>query len=109
MVFAGLREKHQQDLEKLTLTSQPLKTLRFFLVAVLLYVRRSISYLLANGGWLMLFSSIFVAFAAFVVTVDGPHVKVNRLRRLLSVALNKGQGSNEKWKCSWCWGGFFAS
>ncbi|CAE5956614.1 unnamed protein product [Arabidopsis arenosa] len=73
--ISGLREKHQQDLEKLTLTSQPFKTLRFFVVAVLLYVRRSTSYLLANVGWLMLFSSIFVAFAALLVTLDGPHVK----------------------------------
>lgn len=81
-VFAGLREKHQQDLEKLTLTSQPFKTFRFFAVAVFLYVRKSISYLFANGGWLMLFSSILVAFPALLVTVDGPHVKVNRLRLL---------------------------
>lgn len=86
-VFAGLREKHQQDLEKLTLTSQPFKTLRFFVVAVLLYVRRWSSYLLANVGWLMLFGSIFVAFAALLVTLDGPHVKVNRFWLFLSVAL----------------------
>lgn len=85
--FAGLREKHQQDLEKLTLTSQPFKTLRLFVVAVFLYVRRWSSYLLANVGWLILFCSIFVAFAALLVTLDGPHVKVNRFRLLLSVGL----------------------
>lgn len=79
MVFAGLREKHQEDLEKLTLTSQPFKTFRFFVAAVFLYVRRSISYLLANGGWLWLFISILVAFAALAVTVDGPHVKVKQI------------------------------
>uniref|UniRef100_A0A1J3IF48 Vacuole membrane protein KMS2 n=1 Tax=Noccaea caerulescens TaxID=107243 RepID=A0A1J3IF48_NOCCA len=73
--ISGLREKHQEDLEKLTLTSQPFKTFRFFVAAVFLYVRRSTSYLLANGGWLLLFSSIFVAFSALAMTVDGPHVK----------------------------------
>ncbi|CAN8306199.1 unnamed protein product [Cochlearia groenlandica] len=73
--ISGLRERHQQDLEKLTLTSQPFKTLRLFVVAVFLYVRKSISYLLANGGWLLLLSSLFVALSALLVTIDGPHVK----------------------------------
>ncbi|VVA90077.1 unnamed protein product [Arabis nemorensis] len=73
--ISGLLEKHQQDLEKLTLTSQPFKTFRLFVVAVFLYVKKSISYLFANGGLFMLFSTILVAFAALLVTVDGPHIK----------------------------------
>ncbi|KAF8049758.1 hypothetical protein N665_2124s0011 [Sinapis alba] len=73
--ISGLREKHQQDLEKLTLTSQPFKTFRFFVVAVFLYLRRSASYLLANGALFMLFTIFFAAISALLVTLDGPHVK----------------------------------
>ena len=74
--WAGLREKHQQDLEKLTLTSQPFKTFRLFVAAVFLYLRRSASYLLANGGLFMLFTIVFAVVSALLVTLDGPHVKV---------------------------------
>ncbi|KAG5387513.1 hypothetical protein IGI04_038983 [Brassica rapa subsp. trilocularis] len=73
--ISGLREKHQQDLEKLTLTSQPFKTFRLFVAAVFLYLRRSASYLLANGGLFMLFTIVFAVVSALLVTLDGPHVK----------------------------------
>ncbi|KAI3459380.1 hypothetical protein Pfo_016043 [Paulownia fortunei] len=73
--FAGLRIKHQQELENLSLTSQPFKTLKLFLLAVIQYLRKSLAYLLSHGGWLMLLSAIVVIAGILLVTIDGPHEK----------------------------------
>ncbi|GLU08859.1 hypothetical protein SLE2022_257430 [Rubroshorea leprosula] len=75
MSITELREKHQQELKNLTLTTQPYKTLKFFVLAMIEYFKRSIVYLLAKGGWLMLLSTAFVAFGVLLVTIDGPHEK----------------------------------
>ncbi|XP_024029020.1 vacuole membrane protein KMS1 [Morus notabilis] len=75
MSISGLQEKHQQDLENLTLATQPFKTLKFFVLAVFLYIKRSIFYLLAKGGWLMLLSTLALAVGVLLVTIDGPHEK----------------------------------
>ncbi|KAL0376607.1 UNVERIFIED_CONTAM: Vacuole membrane protein KMS1 [Sesamum calycinum] len=84
----GLRIRHQQELEKLTLTSQPLKTLKLFFLAVRLYLRQSAAYLLSHGGWLMLLSTIFVICGVLLVTVDGPHEKhVEEVQRYIQFAL----------------------
>ncbi|KAL0348839.1 UNVERIFIED_CONTAM: Vacuole membrane protein KMS1, partial [Sesamum angustifolium] len=83
-----LRIRHQQELEKLTLTSQPLKTLKLFFLAVRLYLRQSAAYLLSHGGWLMLLSTIFVICGVLLVTVDGPHEKhVEEVQRYIQFAL----------------------
>ena len=74
--YAGLRERHQQDLENLTLATQPFKTLKLFILAVLQYIMRSASYLLAKGGWLMLLSTVALALGILLMTIDGPHEKV---------------------------------
>lgn len=77
MVFiADLREKHQQELENLTLTAQPFKTIKFFILGVIQYLKRSILYLLAKGGWLMLSCTVVAALGILLVTIDGPHEKV---------------------------------
>ncbi|KAJ6431410.1 hypothetical protein OIU84_018818 [Salix udensis] len=73
--IAGLRERHQQELENLTLTGQPLKTLKFFVLAMVQYCKRSVFYLLAKGGWLMLLSTVIAAVGIVLVTIDGPHEK----------------------------------
>ncbi|XP_010522303.1 PREDICTED: vacuole membrane protein KMS2 [Tarenaya hassleriana] len=73
--ISGLHEKHQQDLEKLTLTTQPLKTLKFFTIAVSLYIRKSALYLLSKGRWLLLFSTAILVLGTLLVTKDGPHTK----------------------------------
>ncbi|KFK21967.1 hypothetical protein AALP_AAs40879U000100 [Arabis alpina] len=44
-----LREKHEKEIENLTLTTQPFNTLKLFVEATILYIKRSISYLLAHG------------------------------------------------------------
>jgi len=76
LFFAGLHERHQQELENLTMTGQPFKTLKFFVLAMVQYCKRSVFYLLAKGGWLMLLSTVVAAVGIVLVTIDGPHEKV---------------------------------
>lgn len=76
LYFAGIRERHQQELENLTLTAQPFKTLKFFALAMVQYCKRSVFYLLAKGGWLMLLSTVVAAVGVVLVTIDSPHEKV---------------------------------
>ncbi|KAJ6721559.1 MEMBRANE-ASSOCIATED PROGESTERONE RECEPTOR COMPONENT-RELATED [Salix viminalis] len=86
--IAGLRERHQQELENLTLTGQPLKTLKFFVLAMVQYCKRSVFYLLAKGGWLMLLSTVIAAVGIVLVTIDGPHEKhVEELSNYLQFGL----------------------
>ncbi|CAK9186385.1 unnamed protein product [Ilex paraguariensis] len=73
--ISGLHAKHQQELENLTLTTQPFKTLKLFTLAVIQYVKQSVLYLLAHGGWLMLLSAIVVLIGILLVIIDGPHEK----------------------------------
>ncbi|CAN0856710.1 hypothetical protein LINGRAHAP2_LOCUS6562 [Linum grandiflorum] len=72
---AEVREKHQQELDSLTIAAQPLKTLKFFVLAIFQYLKLFVLYLLGKGGWLMLLSAVVVAFVFLVATVDGPHEK----------------------------------
>ncbi|KAL3626259.1 meiotic spindle pole body protein Kms1 [Castilleja foliolosa] len=75
MSISEVRAKHQQDIEKLTLTSQPLKTLKLFILAVKQYLKRSIKYLMSHGGLLLLLNIVVVVPSILLVTVDGPHEK----------------------------------
>ncbi|KAJ6903451.1 vacuole membrane protein KMS1-like [Populus alba x Populus x berolinensis] len=75
MSISGIRERHQQELENLTLTAQPFKTLKFFALAMVQYCKRSVFYLLAKGGWLMLLSTVVAAVGVVLVTIDSPHEK----------------------------------
>ncbi|KAG6757488.1 hypothetical protein POTOM_037800 [Populus tomentosa] len=73
--ISSLHERHQQELENLTMTGQPFKTLKFFVLAMVQYCKRSVFYLLARGGWLMLLSTVVAAVGIVLVTIDGPHEK----------------------------------
>lgn len=75
-MFIGLREKHKQELENLSLTSQPFKTFKLFIVAITEYLRRSLVYLLTHGVWLMLFTMVTFAGGVLLLSADGPHGKV---------------------------------
>lgn len=76
--FAEPQEKQlRQEVENLTLTKQPLKTLRFFVLAVGQYINHSVTYLLAKGGWLLLLGTVVAAIGILIVTIDGPHGKVS--------------------------------
>ncbi|CAN4091347.1 unnamed protein product [Withania somnifera] len=66
--------KHQTDLEKLNLFTQPIRTLKLFSMAMMQYLRKSITYLLSHR-WCMLFSTTAVLALILLVTTDGPHVK----------------------------------
>ncbi|XVE81592.1 hypothetical protein DITRI_Ditri15bG0077100 [Diplodiscus trichospermus] len=70
-----LRDRHRQELETLTLATQPFKTLKFFILAIFQYFKRSVLYLLAKGGWLMLLSTLVAALGILLVTIEGPHEK----------------------------------
>ncbi|KAL4296641.1 hypothetical protein GQ457_12G003280 [Hibiscus cannabinus] len=70
-----IHESHRQELENLTLTTQPFKTLRFFVLAIYQYFKRSALYLLAKGGWLMLSSTLIAVLGILLVTIEGPHEK----------------------------------
>lgn len=74
--FAELREKHRMDLENLTLTTLPLKTLQLFIFATVQYLRQSLLYIVAKGGWIMVFIVLVAALGLLLVTVDGPHEMV---------------------------------
>ncbi|PRQ38674.1 putative SNARE associated golgi family protein [Rosa chinensis] len=73
--ISGIRRTHQEELDNLTLTTQPFRTLKFFILYVLQYVKSSISYLLARGGWLMLLSAVVLSLGILLVTIDGSHDK----------------------------------
>ncbi|XP_047317492.1 vacuole membrane protein KMS1 [Impatiens glandulifera] len=75
MQIDGIHAKHQKDLENLTLTTQPLKTLKYFCLAIMSYVEKSVVYILAHGGWLLLLSIPVLILAIFLLTVNGPHEK----------------------------------
>lgn len=76
--FAEPHDKqHQQEIENLTLSAQPIKTLKFFILAIGQYVKQSLLYLFAKGGWLMLLSTVAVAAGILVIAIDGPHEKVS--------------------------------
>ncbi|KAF8079867.1 hypothetical protein N665_0996s0021 [Sinapis alba] len=70
-----LREKHAKEVKNLTLMTQPLNTLKLFVEAYVLYIKRSVSYLIAHGVWFMLVTTLLVASGVLLVTVDGPHGK----------------------------------
>ncbi|CAI9776325.1 unnamed protein product [Fraxinus pennsylvanica] len=75
MSISGLHWKHKQELENLTLTTQPIKTLKLFILAITQYLRQSVAYLLSHGGWLMLLGTMIVIAGVLLVTTDGPHEK----------------------------------
>ncbi|CAK9150241.1 unnamed protein product [Ilex paraguariensis] len=75
MSISGLRAKHQQELENLTLATQPFKTLKLFTLAIIRYLEQSVIYLLGHSGWLMLVSTIVVLIGILLFTIDGCHEK----------------------------------
>ncbi|RZB77624.1 Vacuole membrane protein KMS1 [Glycine soja] len=75
-VCVQLREKHHWELENLTLTTQPLKTLKFFTLAVIQYIKKTAIYLLAKGGWVMLFSVAVGTLGIVLMTLGCLHEKV---------------------------------
>lgn len=87
LLFAGLCEKQQQEMENLTLKTEPFKVLKFFILVVVQHVKQSVAYLLAKGGWVMLLSVVAMALGFVLMAIDGPHEKVFIFRLVLSRSL----------------------
>ncbi|XP_023548712.1 vacuole membrane protein KMS1-like [Cucurbita pepo subsp. pepo] len=73
--ISELRRKQKEELENLTLVTQPFKTLKFFILGVLQYSKRSIAYILAKGGWFLLLHLIIGVAGILILTIEGPHEK----------------------------------
>ncbi|CAN6453682.1 unnamed protein product [Victoria cruziana] len=70
-----LRDRHQLELDNLTLTTQPFKTLKYFILATLQYLKQSVVYILTKGGWLLLLLIITFVLGQYFLTADGPYEK----------------------------------
>ncbi|XP_017224685.1 vacuole membrane protein KMS1 [Daucus carota subsp. sativus] len=75
VALSGVHEKHQQDLENLTLITQPFKTLKFFILAIIQYLKRVVQYLFGHRAWLMLLSVFLVLGWLLLKNINGPHEK----------------------------------
>ena len=64
------------DLENLTLTKQPLRTLHFFLLAMLQYLKRLAAYILSKGGFFFVLIVLLVASGILLAVSDGQNKKV---------------------------------
>ncbi|KAJ1274821.1 hypothetical protein BS78_05G089800 [Paspalum vaginatum] len=74
-VIPELQVKHKMELENLTLTKQPLKTLHLFLLAMLQYLKRLATYILSKRGLFFLVIALVVAPGIFLAISDGLHKK----------------------------------
>ncbi|KAL4588340.1 hypothetical protein LXL04_001224 [Taraxacum kok-saghyz] len=75
MFLTSLRQKQKRELEKLTLASQPIKTLRLCTLAVLQHLSSSFVYILAHGCLLVLLVAAIAGVGVFLVSDDGPRRK----------------------------------
>jgi hypothetical protein len=76
LYLTELRAKHKMDLENLTLTKQPLRTLHFFMLAMLRYLKRFVSSIQSKGGLLVLLVVLVVAPGTILFASDGLNKKV---------------------------------
>ncbi|XP_004302421.1 PREDICTED: vacuole membrane protein KMS1-like [Fragaria vesca subsp. vesca] len=82
--LSGMRERHLRELENLTLTARPVKTLRYFTVAIGRYVRQ----FMARGGSFVLFTVLVLGLGIATMTIGGPHEKhMQELIRYLQFGL----------------------
>ncbi|XP_062187254.1 vacuole membrane protein KMS1-like [Phragmites australis] len=71
--MSELREKHRVDLERLTLTSRPFKTLEFFVLAIAQSLGRTCSCVLKKGARLKIVVLLVVSTWVLLLFTDGPH------------------------------------
>eukprot|EP00258_Populus_trichocarpa_P023083 XP_024439102.1 vacuole membrane protein KMS1 isoform X1 [Populus trichocarpa] len=68
--ISRIREKQRQELENLTLATQPIKTLTYFVLAIVQCLQR----LFAKSGWLLLLISAFIgSIGILVITTGSPY------------------------------------
>ena len=63
----------------MTLATQPFRTIKFFTLAMIQYMKQTILYLLAKGGWFMLFSIVVGALGIVLMAMNGLHETVETL------------------------------
>ncbi|XP_057513557.1 vacuole membrane protein KMS1-like isoform X1 [Actinidia eriantha] len=73
--ISGLHEKHLRELENLTLATQPLKTLKYFVLAVFQFLQQPLFGTSEKCGWLMVTSILAGSIGIMVTTVGRPHVE----------------------------------
>ncbi|CAD6217538.1 unnamed protein product [Miscanthus lutarioriparius] len=73
--MSELREKHRVDLEKLTITSRPFKTLAFFGLAIAQSLERTCSSVLKKGSRLKIAMLLVAATWVLLLFTDGLHEK----------------------------------
>ncbi|KAL8162698.1 hypothetical protein V2J09_014187 [Rumex salicifolius] len=73
--ISGIREKHQQELESLTLATQPIRTFKFFNLAIIQYCKQLVCYLISRGGWLSVLVILAVGSGVILLTTEGAHEK----------------------------------
>ncbi|XWS57534.1 hypothetical protein CRYUN_Cryun09bG0182700 [Craigia yunnanensis] len=74
--LSGLRKKHQEELDNLTLTTQPLRTLKLFAFAVIQWIHQTIRL---RAGWFMFSSTLAGSIGILVTTIGGPHEMIQEL------------------------------
>ncbi|XP_019180096.1 PREDICTED: vacuole membrane protein KMS1-like [Ipomoea nil] len=77
--IAGLQSKHEQEMANLTLMTQPFKTLKLFVMAVLEWLRQSLAYLFSHALWFVLFSCVAVLSGMLLLTTDSAHEKMEEV------------------------------
>ncbi|KAL8171347.1 hypothetical protein V2J09_023151 [Rumex salicifolius] len=82
-IASGLRQKHQQELESLNLIKQPLRTLKFFNLAVFQYCKRLVHYVLSKGSWLVVLGILLAGLGVYLATSEGFYEKLQHIRELL--------------------------
>jgi hypothetical protein len=82
--ISGLRDKHHLELESLTLTSQPFKTLALFVLAIGQSIRSTCSCVLKGGARLKFLVLLVVTTWVLLLVIDGPHEKVSSSSYLFS-------------------------
>ncbi|PSS24576.1 Vacuole membrane protein [Actinidia chinensis var. chinensis] len=71
--ISALHEKHLRELENLKLATQPLKTLKYFTLAVFQCLQQPLFGTSAKCGWLMATSILAGFIGIMFTTVGGPH------------------------------------
>lgn len=81
-----LRQKYQMEVQNLTLTTQPFKTLQFFTFALVAYLKQMLLYVFRRGGWLVLFT-VFLGAFELLLAVDGSQEHVQEFLNYFRYAL----------------------
>jgi hypothetical protein len=75
-LFSEIREKHKLELENLTLTKHPFRTLHFFMLAMLQYLQRLATYIMSKGALFLVLIVLVVIPGVTLLVTDGLHKKV---------------------------------